>query len=128
MLSGDGLVGGNPTMNTSRPRRGGRIASSSFIFYLYWYSYIVYFVCDSASEFGAMGSTSFLGFSYPNLLLVFSELPFLGTCIIFFSQVLGLFLGLFYFYFIFLYLILGLLVTTKICFFALKTKKREGTG
>ena len=32
---------------------------------LYWYSYIVYwyFVCDSASEFGAMGSTSFLGFS-----------------------------------------------------------------
>ena len=28
-----------------------------FIFYLYWYSYIVYFVCDSASEFGAMGST-----------------------------------------------------------------------
>ena len=33
----------------------------------------MYFVCDSASEFGAMGSTSFLGFSYPNLLLVFSE-------------------------------------------------------
>ena len=43
------------------------------MFYLYWYSHIVYFVCDSASEFGAMGSTSFLGFSYPNLLLVFSE-------------------------------------------------------
>ena len=53
--------------------KGGGIASPSFIlfFYLYWYSYIVYFVCDSASEFGAMGSTSFLGFSYPNLLLVF---------------------------------------------------------
>ena len=60
-------------MNTPRLRRGGGIASSSFIFYLYWYSCIVYFVCDSASEFGAMGSTSFLGFSYPNLLLVFSE-------------------------------------------------------
>ena len=61
-----------------------------FIFYLYWYSYraIVYFVCDSASEFGAMGSTSFLGFPYPNLLLVFLNLLFLGTCIIFFSQVL----------------------------------------
>ena len=47
-----------------------------------------------------MGSTSFLGFSYPNLLLVFlffSELLFLGTCIIFFSQVLGLSLGLFVF-------------------------------
>ena len=60
-------------MNTPRLRRGGGIASPSFVFHLYWYSYIVYFVCDSASEFGAMGSTSFLGFSYPNLLLVFSE-------------------------------------------------------
>ena len=54
-------------------RRGGGVASSSFIFYMCWYSYIVYFVCDSASEFRAMGSTSFLGFSYPNLLPVFSE-------------------------------------------------------
>ena len=55
-----------------------------------------------------MGSTSFLGFSYPNLLLVFSE-PVIFSCIIFFSQVLGLSLGLFLFYvhFIFLYLILG---------------------
>ena len=55
--------------------RGGGIASSSFILFfylLYWYySYIVYFVCAPASEFGAMGSTSFLGFSYPNLLLDF---------------------------------------------------------
>ena len=56
------------------------------------------FCCDSASEFGAMGSTSFLGFSYPNLLLFFFELLlFLGTCIIFFSQVFGLSLGLLYF-------------------------------
>ena len=54
-----------------------------------------------------MGSTSFLGFSYPNLLLVFLNLLFLGTCIIFLSQVLGLSLGLFYFIVIFLYLILG---------------------
>ena len=29
-----------------------------------------------------MGSTSFLGFSYPNLLLVFLNLLLLGTCII----------------------------------------------
>ena len=36
-----------------------------FIFNLYWYSYIVYSVCDSASEFGAMGSTSFLGVFLP---------------------------------------------------------------
>ena len=92
-------------MNTPRLRRGGGIASSSFIFYLYWYSYIGYFVCDSASEFGAMGSTSYLGFSSPNLLLVFLNLLFLGTRVIFFSQVLGLSLGVFYF--IFLYLILG---------------------
>ena len=99
VLSGDGLVGGNPTMNTPRLRRGGGIASSSFVFYLYWYSYVGYFVCDSASEFGAMGSTSFLGFSYPNLLLVFLNLfrLFLGTCIIFLSQVLGLSLRLLFF-------------------------------
>ena len=49
-----------------------------------------------------MGSTSFLGFSYPNLLLVFLNLLFLGTCIIFFSQVLDFlwfFIFLFYRYF-----------------------------
>ena len=62
--------------------------SAGIIFYLYWYSYIVHFVCDSPSEFGAMGSTSFLGFSYPNLLLVFLNMLLLGTCVIFFSQVL----------------------------------------
>ena len=98
VLSGDGLAGGNPTMNTPRLRRGGGIACSSILwFYLFWYSYIVYFVCDSASEFGAMDSTSFLGFSCLNLLLVFRNLLCLGTCIIFFSQVLGLSLGLFFF-------------------------------
>ena len=94
-------------MNTPWLRREGGIASSSFGFYLYWYSCIGYFVCDSASEFGAMGSTSFLRFSYPNLLLVFLNLLFLGTCIILLSQVLGLSLGLFFFFVIFLYLILG---------------------
>ena len=62
----------------------------------------VYFVCDSASEFGAMGSTSFLGFSCPNLLLVFLNLLFLGTSIIiFFSQVLGLSQFFFLFFFVF---------------------------
>ena len=53
-----------------------------------------------------MGSTSFFGVSYSNLLLVFLNLLFLGTCIICFSQVLD-FLWVFLFYFIFLYLILG---------------------
>ena len=32
VLSGDGVIGGNPTMNTPRLRRGGGIASSSFVF------------------------------------------------------------------------------------------------
>ena len=54
-----------------------------------------------------MGSTSFWGFSYPNMLLLVLNLLFFGTCIIFFSQVLGLSLGLFRFIFIFLHLILG---------------------
>ena len=59
-------IGGNPTMNTPRLRRGGdSFLSIYFIFNLYWYSYIIYFVCDLASEFGAMGSTSFLGVFLP---------------------------------------------------------------
>ena len=50
-------------MNIPRLRRGGdSFLFVYFIFYLYWYSYIrSNFVCDSASEFGAMGSTSFSG-------------------------------------------------------------------
>ena len=67
--------------------------------FLYTKYVVRHFVCDSAAEFGAMGSTSFVGFSYPNLLLVFSEPVILGTCIIFFSQVLGLSLGLFFLFF-----------------------------
>ena len=43
-----------------------------------------------------MGSTSFLGFSYPNLLLVFSEpVIFRNLYHIFIAKVLGLSLGLF---------------------------------
>ena len=53
-----------------------------------------------------MGSTSFLGFSCPNMLLVFLNfLLFLGTCIIFFASD-GTFSGSFFSSF-FLYLILG---------------------
>ena len=37
VLSGDGLVGGNPTMNTPRLRRVGGIAFSSFILFFYLY-------------------------------------------------------------------------------------------
>ena len=39
----------------------------------------------------------FLGFSCPNLLLVFLNLLLLGTCIICFFASVGLSLGLFYF-------------------------------
>ena len=49
-----------------------------------------------------MGSTSFLGFSCPNLLLFFLNfLLFLGTCIIFFREswdFLGVFFLFLYFY------------------------------
>ena len=88
-------------MNTPRLRRGGGIASSSFILFFTCIgipTYVAYFVCDSASEFGAMGSTSFFGFfSYPNLLLVFSEpVIFRNLYHMFFASV-GLSLGLFYF-------------------------------
>ena len=68
---------------------------------------IVYFICDSASEFEAMGSTSLLGFSYPNLLLVFLNLLFLGTCIIFSRKCWDFLWVFFIFIVIFLYLILG---------------------
>ena len=95
-------------MNTPRRRRGGGIASSSFVFYLYWYSYMGYFVCDSASEFGAMGSTSFLGFSYPYLFLVFLNLLFFRNLYHIFVASVGTFSGSFSIFFvIFLYLILS---------------------
>ena len=58
-------------------------------------------------------------------LFVFSDPVFLGTFVILFSQVLGLSL---FFGGFFLYLIMGELVTTEICFFALKSKKEKGTG
>ena len=77
---------------------------------LYWYySYIVDFVCAPASEFGAMGSTSLLGFPYPNLLIVFLNLLFFWNLYHIFlaASVMGLYLGLFYFIVIFLNHILG---------------------
>ena len=45
-----------------------------------------------------MGSTPFLGFSYPNLLLVFLNLLFFRNLYHIFVAVLGLSLGLFLFY------------------------------
>ena len=82
--------------------RGGRIASSSFILFvylLYRYSYTVYFVCAPASEFGAMGSTSFWGFSYPNLLIVFLNLLFFRNLYhIFLAASVGTLSGSFLFY------------------------------
>ena len=71
----------------------------------------------------------FLGFSYPNLLIVFLNLLFFRNLYHIFVASVGTFSGSFYFlFFIFLYLILGQLVTTEIRFFALKIKKEKGTG
>ena len=73
-----------------------------------------------------MGSTSFLGFCCPNLLLlVFLNLLFLGTCIIFFSQVLGLSLGLFFFFF-FSVPYFGLACDHGNSFLCLEEEEREG--
>ena len=81
------------------------IASSSFILFfylLYWYSYIVYFVCAPASEFGAMDSTPFLGFSYPNLLIVFLNLLFFRNLYhIFLAASVGTLSGSFFILFLF---------------------------
>ena len=72
-----------------------------------------------------MGSTPFLVFSCPNLLLVFLNfLLFLGTCINDFSQVLGLSLGLFVFI-LFSVPYFGLAYDPEISFFALKSKKEK---
>ena len=65
-----------------------------------------------------MGSTSFLGFSCPNLLLVFLNM-FLKHVTYFFGAFLWV---CFYF---FLFLILDMLVTTEIRFFALKCKEEK---
>ena len=91
-------------MNTPRLRRGGGgVASSSFIIFLpvlvfLSTSYILFVTQLPSLERWAL--LPFLGFSYPNLLLVFLNLLFLGTCIICFSQVLDflwVFFILFYF-------------------------------
>ena len=72
-----------------------------------------------------MGSTSFLGgFSYPNLLLVFLNLLFLGTCIICFSQLLD-FLWVFFILFYFCVPYFGLACDHGNLFFALKSKKEK---
>ena len=73
-----------------------------------------------------IGAPSFLGVSYPNLLLVFLNLLFLGTCIIFFSQVLGLSLGLFYVYRYFSAPYFGLACDHGNSLLCLEEQEREG--
>ena len=71
MLSGDGLVGENPTMNTPRLRRGRGIASSSSLVLLACIGTpIQYILFVTHFRVGAMSYTSFLGF--------------LATCFLFF--------------------------------------------
>ena len=69
-----------------------------------------------------MGSTSFLRFSCPNLLLVFLNLLFLGTCFIFFRKCWD-FLWVFFFHFSVPYFGLDC-DHGKLCF-ALKSKKEK---
>ena len=104
-LEPTGLVGGNPTMNTTpRLRRGGGIASSSILLLLVLVLLYRIFCLSLSFWVGAMGSASYWGFSCPNLLLVFLNLLFLGTCYIFFRKCWDF---LSFYLFIFLYLILG---------------------
>ena len=75
VLSGDGLVGGNPTMNTPRLRRGGGIAIFKFKFTCSGtpIQYIL-FVTQLPSR--SDGFYFLFGFSCPNLLFVFMNLIF----------------------------------------------------
>ena len=68
-------------------------------FYLYWYSYIrrIFLFVTQLPSLERWALLPFLGFSYPNLLLVFLNLLLLGTCIICFFASVGLSLGLFNF-------------------------------
>ena len=69
-----------------------------------------------------------MGFSFPNLLLVFLNLLFLGTCVIFFSQLLDFLC----FYFLFLPYFsvpyFGLACDHGNSFFFALSKKEKGTG
>ena len=62
-----------------------------------------------------MDSTSFLGFSYPNLLIVFLNLLFFRNLYHTLSQVLGLSLSLLFFYFAFVGNLTRLMHTLAIC-------------
>ena len=69
-----------------------------------------------------MDSTSFLGFSCPNLFLVFLNLLILGTCYIFFASV-GTFSGSFIFIFYVLYFWLA--CDHENSFLCLRVRKRR---
>ena len=68
-------------------------------------AWLISFLPSHSSEFGAMGSTSFLGFSYPNLLLFvlfcFSEPVIFSNLYHIFLASVGTFSGSFLFYFYF---------------------------
>ena len=82
-----------------------------------------------------MGSTSFLGFSYPNLLLVFLNLLFFGNLYDIFVASLGTFSGSFFIGpFLFFYRYFSVPYFGLACdhgnsfLFALKRKNEKGTG
>ena len=72
-----------------------------------------------------MGSTSFLGFSYPNLLLVFSEPVIFRNLYHIFLASVGTFSGAFLFYFYFSVPHFGLACDHGIRFFTLNSKKQK---
>ena len=75
-----------------------------------------------------MGSTSFLRFFCPNLLLFLRNLLFLGTCYIFFLKCWDFLWVFLSFYVPYYLIILGYeyLVTTEIRFFVLKSRSQNG--
>ena len=96
-----------------------------FIFYLYWYSYIVLFVCDSASELEQWALLPFWGFPALTCILVFLDMLFLGTCYIFFRKCWD-FLWVFFYLFPVPYFELACdHGNSSLC---LEESEREGTG
>ena len=130
MLSVDGLVGGNPTINTPRLRRGGGIASSSSLVLLdnvLVLLYIVQYILFATQLPSWSDGLYFLfGVFLPQPTSCFSEFIIFRNLLIpgtyFFASVWTFSESFFRF---FLYLILGQLVTTEIRFFSLTSKKEK---
>ena len=99
MLSGDGLVGGNPTMHP--PRLLLQVYCLLVVVLLFSIRSVLF--CDSASELERYGLHFFLGVFLPSPASCFSEIVIFRNLLHNFSRVLGLSLVFFFC----MYLILG---------------------